>query len=165
MVITNDFEDYTVACKSFAENKAFADLTESVVAFNASCLEIADVNDAEVINNEINLVSRKIFRFSMILESQNQVLQLLEDEFDMWYAKKYTDISKAHTGSKPLTGVFIETVIKTENEVEYSGYRSKINSEKYKVSVLKRTVAALESYSYKLHDLQSYRKAAIQKGL
>ena len=164
----DNFESYQIAIKAFASNTSFDDLPEDDLYFDASVLELKDTNNVELINEEMNKISRKIFRFAVILESQAKVLQMLEDEHKIWYAKKYHELMQdpmVQLAKKQPTAAEKENMLIINNETEYKQYKSKISDEQYKYSLIKRTVSALEGYSYKLHDLQKYRSAAMMKGI
>jgi len=166
MLNKDNFESYTLACKVFEEGKPSSELSQKDITFNAAELELSDLHNTEIINEEMNRISRKIFRYSVILEMQAHVLQLMEDEFDMWHSKRYLEVSAEHaTDKKAPTNVLLDSILSTRWESEYSSFKSTMRTEQYKHNLLKRTVSALEGYSYKLHDLQDYRKAAMMKGM
>lgn len=164
--VKDNFESYSFACKIFEEGKTSSELHEENVSFSAESIELKDLHNVEIINDEMNKISRKIFRYSVLLETQTHVVQLLEDEFGYWQAAKYMEVTSNNADAKKaLTESQKDNIIKTTWLNDYQDFKHKIQTEKYKLGLLKRTVSALEGYSYKLHDLQEYRKSAMMKGL
>lgn len=166
MQLSDNFSSYDLVCKFFERDKEYASLTEEVIHFDSTILELKDIYNIELINEEINKIQRKIFMFGVVLESQAQVLQLLTDEYDRWHAEKYLVITpEAEKLKKNPTETLKESILLTTYASEYDVYKSRLRTEQYKYNLLKRTVAALEGFSYRLHDLQTYRASAMNKGL
>ena len=79
--------------KLYKENTPYKDLPVNPVVFDSQQLELENYTNLRDIMLQINEISRKLLVYGMIYESQNQVVQQLEDEFDMWQAKKYFEIN------------------------------------------------------------------------
>jgi len=170
------FDGFRENFSYFESGKEIEELENIQITFDSKMLELEDSYNIERINEELNTISRKIFRFGMVLESQTQILQLAEDAFERWHAEKYMEISKdkeyktnakGETLEKPVerTERQKDYIIMTRFQDEYTELKSKVYAEKHKHRLIKRAVSSLEGYSYKLHSLQDYRKAALQKGI
>lgn len=147
-------EDY----KLFKENNTYTSLPTEHVSFNSAILELANYGDPLLVMKEINEISRRLFVYSIVLESQNRVLQLLEDEFDLWQSKKYVEIDTVFPLPPKIkrTEKEKENLIKTHFETEYQEYKRLISKEKYKQGVMKRVVSSLESFGFKLHAMKDF---------
>jgi len=147
-------EDY----KLFKENNTYASLPTEHVSFDSAILELANYGDPLLVMKEINEISRRLFVYSIVLESQNRVLQLLEDEFDLWQSKKYVEIDSIFPLSPKgkRTEKEKENLIKTHFENEYRQYKELLSKEKYKHGVMKRVVSSLESFGFKLHAMKDF---------
>lgn len=144
--------------KLFKEDNTYATLPTAHVEFDSKILELANYGDPFAVIKEINEISRKLFVYGVILESQSRVLQLLEDEFDLWQSKKYIEIDTLFPvpPKGKRTEKEKENLIKTHFETDYQKYKELISKEKYKCGVMKRVVSSLESFSYKLHAMKDY---------
>jgi hypothetical protein len=144
--------------KLFKENNTYTSLPSEHVSFDSKILELANYGDPLLVMKEINEISRKLFIYSIILESQSRVLQLLEDEFDLWQSKKYIEIDTIFPlpSKNKRTEKEKENLIKTHFEKEYQEYKNLISKEKYKHGVMKRVVSSLESFGFKLHAMKDF---------
>ena len=149
--------------KLFKENTSYDDLPTNPVVFNSKELELENYTNLRDVMKEMNEVSRKLFIYGMIYESQNRVLQLLEDEFGMWQAKKYFEINALLpplSKSEKRTEKEKENFIKVHFEKDHKQYSDLLSVEKYKLGIIKRVVSGLENYGFKLHSLKDYNIAA-----
>jgi hypothetical protein len=144
--------------KLFKEDSTYATLPTAHVEFDSKILELANYGDPFAVIKEINEISRKLFIYGVILESQSRVLQLLEDEFDLWQSKKYIEIDTLFPvpPKGKRTEKEKENLVKTHFETDYHKYKELISKEKYKCGIMKRVVSSLESFSYKLHAMKDY---------
>ena len=150
-----EFDKINISLKLFEDNKSITDLKEYALSFDSKLLELENSLDTESILQELNSISKKIFKFGIIYESQSNVLQKLEDEYNFWYAKKYHEVTTKHPELK--TQKAGEMLAMLNNEEEYKKYLSDINNEKYKLGLLKRVCNSLDSFSMKLHSIFKYR--------
>ena len=149
------FDSINISLKLFEDAKSVEDLKEYALSFDSHLLELENSLDTEAILNELNTISRKILKYGVIYESQSKVLQKLEDEYNMWYARKYHEIIVANPTLK--TEKAREMLVMLNNEEEYTKYLNEINNEKYKLGLLKRVCNSLDNYSMKLHSIFKYR--------
>jgi hypothetical protein len=143
--------------KKYEESKTYDEFANESVEFDSTELTLDSFTDIYVIMNEINKISEKTFKYGVLCDSQNRVVQQLEDEFERWKATIYYQHG------------IDDKVYKTEKSKErflivnhaevYRSYQDKISAEKYKLSLLQRVVKSLESYAYKLHDMKEYNFA------
>ena len=168
------FGKFKEVFKEFKEGIDYDDLEEVTISFDSKMLELNDTTDIELIINEINRISRRIYMYGVLFESQQMVVQQLEDDFSMWMAERYTVVDNETETIVQKGGNVVEKKIsRTENAKEklimfscgeeFSKFKDKMKTEKYKLGLLKRTVNALDSYSYKLHSILSYRQLSINK--
>ena len=153
---------FSKSFKKYTESKTYNEFAEEVVEFDAAQLVLENITDIYVIMHEINHISVKGFKYGVLCDSQNRVVQQLEDEFEKWKAKRYYENGvddKAYKTEKAK-----ERFLMVKYADEYANFQRNISSEKYKFSLLQRVVKSLESYSYKLHDLKAYN-CAIEKRL
>lgn len=156
----NTFDSFSTPYKVYEEGDIYNNLQEYSVSFESKILELENVHDTEELLNEMNTISRKIFKFGAMYEAQVNVLQKLEDEFSMWYAQQYSELdSKKYSTEKAK-----EIAIKVNNKDNYEKYQENIREEKYRVGLLKRVIASMESYNYKLHSIFNYRQTAEKLG-
>lgn len=162
--------------KHYQESKSYEEMEHIRIYFNSSMLKLDDTTDIERILEEINGISSKIFMYSVVLESQQMLVQRLEDEFERWVAERYividneTEINTGRNGTQ-----IVKKVSRTESAKDkliiytggddYNKYQERLRVEKYKLGLMKRVVNALDNYSYKLHSILNYRQIALQKGL
>jgi hypothetical protein len=126
-----------------------------MLSFDSHLLELENSLDVEAIVNELNIISRRILKYGIIVESQAKVLQKLEDSYQMWFAKKTLEVSASRPDLK--TEKSKEFLVMVNNEEEYTKYLDNINNEKYKLGLLKRVCNSLDNYSMKLHSIFKYR--------
>lgn len=150
--------------KLFKEDKQYQDLAEKVITFDSQSLELENYTNLKDVMQELNEVSRKLFNYGVVYESQNRVLQLLEDEFEVWMAQQYFEVDKIYplTGAKKRTETEKNNLIITHFQQAFTEYKIKISKEKYKLGIIKRAVSGLENYGFKLHSLKDYNIAANQ---
>jgi hypothetical protein len=159
--------------KQYKENTKYEDWNEVKIFFDSKMLQVDDTTDIEEIIREISLISSRMFNFGYIYESQQKVVQQLEEEFETWLAEKYIIVD--HTPIEVSEGITAKYVKRTENakekliitayNQEYTAYKSKIADEKFKLGLVGRVVKGLESFSFKLDSILKYRQMAIQRGL
>jgi len=168
------FGRFSEVFKEFKESTEYDDMEEVTIVFDSNMLELNDTTNIELIINEINRISRRIYMYGVLFESQQMVVQQVEDDFSMWSAEHYTVIDNETITVEQKNGTSIEKkVTRTENakeklimytcKDEYAKFKDILKTEKYKLGLLKRTVGALDSYSYKLHSILSYRQLSINK--
>lgn len=168
------FGQFKEIFKEFKEGVPYDDLEEVTITFNSNMLELNDTTDIELIISEINRISRRIYMYGVLYESQQMIVQQVEDDFSMWMAERYTVIDNETETVMKKGGTTVEKkVSRTENAKEklimftcsddFSKFREQLKTEKYKLGLLKRTVGALDSYSYKLHSILSYRQLSLNK--
>lgn len=168
------FEDYV---KIHEEEKPFDELKQQYVMFDANTLELGSVTDILIIMQELNSISKKIFVYGSICESQNRVVQQLEDEFSRWMAEKHVALDQdveplLNRKGEPIgtykridrSGPQKDKIIMVKFRDEYAKFQSKLRNENYKLGMLKRVVASLENYSYKLHAMKDYCQAIEKRG-
>lgn len=163
--------------KQFKEGEPYGNFDEIKIYFNSSMLVLDDITDIEVIMDEMNNISSRIYMYGVIYESQQRVLQELEDEFERWLATRYTlmEHSIEEEGGLKAKGIIKKKLPKTEGgkekliiygyDDEYGYFKQKVRDEKYRLGLVKRVCNALDSYSYKLHAMLTYRQLVIEKGL
>lgn len=157
--IESSFSVIDKVFKKFDETRSYAELNNSMIRFNSEIVELKSVDDVDRIIAELNCIPRKMFMYGMILESQSQVLQKLEDEFDLWKAKKLHEIDKSKFKSEKAK----DDYVKVEFEEEYKAYTNQLSTEQYNLGIMKRVVSALESYSFKLHSILTYKQKILEK--
>ena len=155
----NLFSSFCEKFSKFDETKSYKDLEKIMMSFDASSLELKNTDDVNEIIKELNLVSRKMFTYGMILESQSQVLQNLEDEFERWKAEKSSQLSSAQFKSEVAKDKHIMSAFAEE----YSAYTSAISREKYNLGILKCTVRSIDAYSFRLHDMLSVQQKIMDR--
>lgn len=159
--------------KQYDESKEFDEWDDIHIIFEASLLQIDDTSDIEIIIQELNSISSKIFMFGYIYESQQKVVQKLEDDFESWLATVYVIVDSTPVETKKgltvkaakRTETSKEKIIRAAYQEEYDSYTSKLRDQKFKLGLVKRVLNSLENYSYKLHSILNYRQMAVQKGL
>jgi hypothetical protein len=166
-MISKEFEDlvqsfgfFSSELKKYEDGVSYDRLSTIKVSFNSDMLQMTDISDLSAIAEEQSNVSRMLFVYGNIYESQNRVLQALEDEYEMWEAKIYNVISQDKSFK---TEGAREKHLLQEYENEYNIYKEKLRTEKYKLGVLKRTISSLESYSFKLDAVQRSIETTIRK--
>ena len=159
--------------KQYKESQKYEDWEEVNILFDSKMLKVDDTTDIEVIINDLNNVSSKMFTYGYLYESQQKVVQYLEEEFASWLAEKYIIVDTTPVELKE--GITVKYVKRTETakekliiaayNVEYTEFKSKINDEKYKLGLVGRVVKSLETFSYKLDSILKYRQMAIARNL
>jgi len=172
--VDNQFESFKTVVKVFEDNKEYDELFEQEIGFDSNTIKLADSNNLELIAEEINLVPQRIFVYRAMLDSQTHILQLLEDSYENWFSKKYIEVDQETEAKYDKTGNIVGTkkvertegakkhVIVTQWEEEYINFQNKLRAERYKLSLIKSAVTALDNYSYKLHAVQNYRELLLQ---
>jgi hypothetical protein len=158
--MVNNFDTFTDNFKVYSEETEYGKLQEAQLKFEAKILELANVNDMQIIVKELNEVAKKTFIYGNILENQVRILQKLEDEFDMWYAHRYLETKDelARSNSKEkFTETYIDTKIKVKFEVDYSKFKGSIRDEQFRLGLIKKVCDSLNSYGMKLHSIFKYR--------
>lgn len=146
--------------KKYQEGVSFDDLRATNVAFSVDLLQMKDLTSLESIAADQSTVARMLFIYGSVYESQNMVLQKLEDEFKLWEAKIYNTISSDKSfKTEGARNNYLYEQYKNNYEI----YNSKLRAEKYKLGILKRTISSLETYSYKLDSVQRSIETAIKK--
>jgi hypothetical protein len=165
-----EFETFAEEFKQYEDNKSYDEMASFVMRFDANKqLILDDLFDTDIIVKEISEISKKLFYFGNVYESQKRVVQELEDEYGMWEAKKYLEIDDEKEQKMGKSGRIMlvpikrtethkEQLLKVKFEKEYMSYQSKLRSEKYKLGLLKRVVTSMESYSYKLSNILEHSK-------
>jgi len=164
--------------KQFQEGFSYDEFSSVKVLFDTNMVRLDDVTDIEIIIDEINKVSGRIFMYGALYESQQRVLHQLEDEYEIWFAEKYvivdsnpepaedtTEVGKKIKKKKQRTETQKEQLIIVAYGDEYSAFKERIRNETRRLGLVKRVVNSLDSYSYKLHSILNYRQIALQKGL
>lgn len=171
------FSSYNEKFKFHQTDVQYKDMQEMHVMFSIDEIKLADPENMEMIAKELNEIPSKLFRYRMICDNQVKVLQQLEDEYKRWYADKYNTISNEQepkidktggvTGFKKIdrTETAKEYIIITRYENDYTEFQQKLNRERYLLSLVKTTVAAIDSFSFKLHSILNYRQLLIQNRL
>lgn len=154
------FDSFSNTYKIYNEDDDYSNLENYVFSFESKILELENVHDTDELLNEMNTISRKIFKYGAMHEMQSNVLQKLEDNFSMWYAEKYTELD----GKKYTTEKAKEIAIKVNYQQDYTVFQEKIREEKYKLGLLKRVLSSMESYNFKLHAIFNYRQSAEKMG-
>ena len=143
--------------KKYDETRIYNDYEELEIMFDSSFLELDSVTDIHEIMQEINKLSYRIFYYGSLCDSQNRVVQQLEDEFDRWKAEIFFNEKiddKQYKSEKSK-----ERHIFNKYSKEFIAFQNALSTEKYKLSMLQRVVKSLEGYGYKLHDLKDYNLA------
>lgn len=163
--------------KEFREDQTYEEYEEVKIYFDSNMLRLDDTTDMDLIVKEINRISSRLFMYGVVYESQQRVLQQLEDEFARWKADLYVGLEKSLTEEsvgedgklkkkkKTMTETAKDNYIISMYNEEYGGFQTKMRNESYKVGLVKRVVGSLDSYSYKLHAILTHRQIALQKGL
>ena len=75
---------------------------------------------------------------------------------------KVEEVGKTSNNSNTLNVVILVALNIAD---EYFKFTEQIRNENYRLGLTKRVVTSLESFSYKLHAMLTYRQIALQKGL
>lgn len=157
----NSFYTYTETFKKYDETKRYNDYDNRIIEFNSDTVELSVIEDVDVIISEMNKISKQMFYYGMVFESQSRVLQSLEDEFELWKSQKSSELSGTQFKSEAAK----EKHIMSEHSGEYMAFTESLNREKYKLGILKRTIDSIDCYSYKLHSILSYKQKILDKTL
>ena len=164
----NEFTKVNEDFKLYEEGISYEELKVTRVTFDADCLQLDSYTNLTEIMQETNEISKKLFMYGMISESQSKILQQIEDEFSKWEAIKYFEFEKEDEdvldrsankiGTKKVkqTESHINKKIMTVYSLEYDSFQNTIKNEKYKLGVIKRVCNSLEQYSFKLHSMKEY---------
>lgn len=160
--MSNDFSKFKEDFKSYDEDLSYEDLPSKEASFDGSELELTDTGNVEEIVHEMNTIPKKLFTYGILYAAQEKVLQKLEDEYSVWYNRKYQEISG---GGSKMTEKAKESLIMTSYNTEWEYYKKALREESYKVSLLKNVMRSLDNYSYKLHSILSLRENAMMRGM
>jgi len=174
--IETTFGKFGEMFKEYQEGKGYSEFEEVKIYFDSKMLELDDTTNIELIIDEINHISKRIYMYGVLYESQQMVVQKLEDDFASWQAERYTIIDGETETVQQKGGTTIEKKIaRTENAKDklimytggddYLAFQERLRIEKYKLGLVKRVVGALDSFSYKLHAILNYRQIGLQKKL
>lgn len=174
--IETTFGKFGEMFKEFQEGKGYSEFEEVKIYFDSNMLELDDTTNIELIIDEINHISKRIYMYGVLYESQQMVVQKLEDDFAAWQAERYTIIDNETETVQQKGGASIQKkVARTENAkdklITYTGgdeflaFQERTRIENYKLGLVKRVVSALDSFSYKLHAILNYRQIGLQKKL
>ena len=168
----DEFTKISEDFKLYKEGIEYDKLSVTRVEFNADTLEMENYTNLTDIMKELSEISKKVLMYGIIYESQNQIVQQVEDMYNKWYATKYFEFEKEdeaivdrqgnETGKKKVkqTESYIEKRIMTTYMAEYDYHNNLISVEKYKLNIIKRVVSSLENYGYKLHAMEKYNIAS-----
>jgi len=173
-----EFESFNEQFKLYQDNVPYEEMVERKVAFDSE-LELTPVSmlDPEQIILQSAEISKKSFYYTNIYESQKRVLQTVEDEFNMWYAKVYCEIDSEKETAIDKHGKALfddegkavmiavkrnetqkEMTLKTRYSKEYNLFYERVKQEKYKLGLIAGVKKSLESFSYKLNNINEYAK-------
>ena len=165
------FSRFDEIYKQYTEKIAYTDWKEVKILFDSEMLQVDDTTDIEEIIKELNSISSKLFSYGYVYESQQKVMEYLEEEFEIWLAEKYIIVDNTPVEVKDgLTVKYIkrsetakEKLIIMAYKDEYMKFKSKIADEKFKLGMIGRVVKSLENYSYKLDSILKYRQMCIAR--
>lgn len=168
--MSKNFTSFNEQFKIYRDDVPYTDMNEINVSFDSEkSLTPISMIDPEQIVQQLSEISKKQFYYTSLYESQKRVLQTIEDEFDLWYAKVYCEIDsevediidgkgnqvrvpvKRNENQKEMT-------IKTRYSKEYQEYLSIVKQEKYKLGLIAGVKDALKSFSFKLNNINDYAK-------
>lgn len=171
------FSSYNEKFKFHQENTTYDKMMEMNVMFSSEEIILQNPEDMELIAKELNEIPTKLFRYRMICATQVKVLQQLEDEYKRWYADKYNLITNETepkfgkegqvVGHKKIerTETAKEYTIMARYSDDYAAFQQKLNRERYLLALVKTTVAAVDSFSFKLHSILNYRQMLVKNEL
>jgi hypothetical protein len=145
-----EFSTLNKQYKVYREGQSYDDMPSTDIFFNSADLVLDNITDIAKIMSELNEISQKIFVFGTVYDSQNRVVQQLEDEFELWKAKNLRNLDAKEFKTEGAK----ERYLMVTFEEDYTKKLSILNEEKYKLSLMKRVVSGLENYGYKLHALK-----------
>jgi len=162
--------------KRFTEEGDYESYEDVKVYFDSNMLELTDTTNIELIIDEINHISRRLYMYGVIVESQEKIVQELEDEYIEWFARAYILVEDdteyvPQKGGKVVEKKISRTETAKEKKIihtyreEFSLRKDRLRTEKYKLGIVKRAVDSLNTYSYKLHAILNYRQLALEKKL
>ena len=168
--MSKDFEAFKDRFKIYRDDVSYEEMQSMEVSFDSEKeLTPLSMIDPEQIVQQLADISKKQFYYTSLYESQKRVLQTIEDEFDMWYAKIYCEVDteteiifgkegkevkqpiKRNENQKEMT-------IKTRYADQYIEYLGTIKQEKYKLGLIAGVRDAIKSFSYKLNNINEYAK-------
>lgn len=145
-----EFSSFKKEYKVYKEGQDYDGLKATEIFFDSADLVLDNITDITKIMNELNEISRKIFTYGVIYDSQNRIVQQLEDEFEFWKSSLLKDLDAKEyktEGSK-------ERYLMVNFKDDYKKFKDRLNSENHKLALMKRVVSGLENYGYKLHALK-----------
>ncbi len=164
------FGSFSIEVKTPQEGLEYEELSSAPVSFDSKDIHLIDIHNLELIISEMNDIPKQLFRFRMIMDLQTKVLQQLEDQYARWYAAEWMKVDGQTEPKLDKTGNVIgvkkvertegakEKYIITNSLEEHKKFQSQLREERYKLSVIKSAVAALDNYSYKLHAILNYKQ-------
>lgn len=140
--------------KKYNESKTYNEYEQQEVEFDPDFLELDSVTDSLKIMNDLNSLSYKLYVYGTLADSQNHVLQQLEDEFERWKVQTYKaeGVDDKQYKSEKSKERFIWSKYPTEFDI----YMQKLSKEKYNLALLQRVLKSLEGYGFKLQALKAY---------
>ena len=165
-----EFESFNEPFKLYQDGVPYEDMAERKVSFDSE-KELTPISmlDPEQIIQQSAEISKRQFYYTNIYESQKRVLQTIEDEFTMWYAKVYCDMDNETEEKVDAKGkTTIQRIKRTKDEKdmllktryvkEYTTYYATIKQESYKLGVVQGIVQSLKSFSFKLNNINEYAR-------
>lgn len=171
------FSQFTEKFKDPEDGVEYKELQDYTIRFDSKDIQLLDPHNLEQLIIELNNIPRTLFRYRMIMDTQTKLVQQLEDEYERWHAEKWVEIDKQTEPKYDKAGNYIgETkIVRTEGAKdkliltmfpeESKEYQKKLRDEKYRLSLVKSTVAAIDNYSYKLHSILTYKQMLESKGI
>lgn len=168
--MSREFSTFTEQFKVYNEEAPYKEMNEVSISFDSEKdLTPLSMIDSEQIVHQLSEISKKQFFYTSLYESQKRVLQTVEDEYEMWYAQTYsvvdseTELIVDNKGNQVRVPIKRnetqkEMTIKTRFAEEYTGYRELIKNETYKLGLIAGVKKSLDSFSYKLNNINEYAK-------
>src|SRR5271157_305246 len=153
----DQFKGFKENFKKYKDSATYDEMESQPIEFDVKQIQLENFRNMNEIMHEMNQIATNIFMYGQVCDSQNRIVQQLEDEFERWKAKKIVECGLDDKSYK--TDKAKERYLMCNLEPEYVLYTGKIRSEQYKLSLIKRVVLSLESYAYKLHALKDYNMA------
>ncbi len=171
------FTQFKETFKNPEDGELYENLQEYTISFDSKNIQLTDPHNLEQIIIEMNNIPTSLFKYRMIMDLQNKLVQQLEDEYTRWYAERWIDVDKETEPKYDKVGNFLgdkkiertegakEKIIITRFKEDYEMFQHKMREEKYRLSLVKSTVASIDNYSYKLHSILSYKQLLEGKGI
>jgi hypothetical protein len=171
------FTHFKETFKNPEDGAMYEDLQEYTVSFDSKNVQLVDPHNLELIIIEMNNIPTSLFKYRMIMDLQNKLVQQLEDEYNRWYAEKWMEVDNEKESVLDKSGNSIgekkivrtegakEKIIITKFKEDYELFQHKIREEKYRLALTKSTVAAIDNFSYKLHSILNYKQLLEGKGI